>query len=1329
MIRNLTFLRSLTVMAFGVFCLFAFNTSKAQITLGSSPYTQDFNSIGSGLPTGWTVRTGATASNLGTTQTLVTANTVWSNTTGQFQNSASANPPATSSDNTTTQNNNTDRALSVRQTGSFGDPGAAFVLQIANTLGYNSFSLSFDLMSLDGSGTGRTTTWLVDYGFGTTPSSFTTATTSPATLTTSKGTWGTTTVTVNFGSALDNYNGSVWIRIVALSSSSGSGSRPVTGIDDFSLSYSSSPVPNLSVGTLSNQFGNVCINTTSSYESFTVSGTDLDGSSVDVSALSGFTYCLTSGGTYTSTLNLPYTAPTLGSTTVYVKFNPTLVQSYAGNIAVTGGGASTENCVVSSANGVNSAPTTNSGSSSSITQNSATVAGTIPDIGCSSLIDYGIEYSTTMGFANGSGTPVSSTNLSGIDFSSALSGLTLGTTYYYHAYATNSGGTSYGAEQSFTTLNIDAPVATAATNIGIHSFRANWNAVSGATGYFLDVSTSPTFIAPISTDIAYWDFPNNPDDATADGGSVANLSATITTEGGVNAPTFDVAGATTEAATATGWDGGMGTKYWQVIVNTQNYFDLTVSSKQRSSNKGPRDFKLQYKIGAGGTWTDVSGATVTVANDFTSGVLSNVALPAECDNQSSVYLRWIMTSNTSVNNSTVTNAGTSRMDDLFVTGYEGDYVVYNQSESGLFSDITGLNASTTYYYRVRATDGTHTSDNSNVINLTTLGVCDLLAVSAGSNSPVCANATLNLTSNGTGSDGTITGYQWSGPGGYTSSVQNPSVSNPVAGTYTVTVTDDNGCTADNTTNVIVNPLPSQPDPITGAPTSVCPNPTDGPYTLSTSATNATSYHWYLSPGTTGVNFLTADGSNSIDVEFGTTVNSTYVIRVEASNSCGTSAYRSVMVRRTVSTPASVIGNAVACANTNNVAYSCTPVSGADSYEWTISGDATVTGTTENVTVNFGPAWTGGTLCVAAKVGCFTSSTKCMNISSSVSAAAIGAITGTFTACPNAVQTYSVANISGATYNWTTPSNSNITQGAGTNSVEVTFQNNYNNIGNICVTVVSGCGVSTGPKCKTIAPSVPKRPVSITGTSSGLCNGNVNYSVAPQAGMNFQWTTPGTIIGPNNTETINVQYGAFTTGQVCVSAYNACGTSPSRCMIVKGAPIAAASITPGLACANQNVTFTADTTNIQGDFTLTWMYPNTATYVSGGGNTNDITVTWGAAAGNVILMSSNACGSASRVKAVALDNCRFGEENSQPSAFSVYPNPADNYITIEWNATEQGTTHIVLTDITGKMLKQDVVNNNTGINIVSMDVSMLPKGIYMLSAINNNGVMNKRVVIE
>ncbi|MBX7238918.1 MAG: hypothetical protein K1X73_06050, partial [Bacteroidia bacterium] len=53
----------------------------------------------------------------------------------------------------------------------------------------------------------------------------------------------------------------------------------------------SSPI--LSVGSLSNQFGNVCIGTTTAYETFTVSGANLDGSSVDVGTLSGFSYCLT----------------------------------------------------------------------------------------------------------------------------------------------------------------------------------------------------------------------------------------------------------------------------------------------------------------------------------------------------------------------------------------------------------------------------------------------------------------------------------------------------------------------------------------------------------------------------------------------------------------------------------------------------------------------------------------------------------------------------------------------------------------------------------------------------------------------------------------------------------------------------------------------------------------------------------------------------------------------------------------------------------------------------------------------------------------------------
>ncbi|MCA6381841.1 MAG: choice-of-anchor J domain-containing protein [Cytophagales bacterium] len=217
----------------------------AQVTLGTSPYFQDFNSISSGLPTGWSVRTGATASALGTTATLVTTNTAWNSTTGNYRNVAAASGLIATS-TTIDQNNSVNRALAVRQTGSLGDPGAAFVLQVANTAGLTNFQLSFKLQSLDGSVAGRTTTWRVDYGFGATPTSFTTVATTPATLTTSLAaggiSWGSTDVTINFGTTLDNSSDNVWIRVTTLTPSTGSGSRPTSAIDDFQLSYAAGDV-------------------------------------------------------------------------------------------------------------------------------------------------------------------------------------------------------------------------------------------------------------------------------------------------------------------------------------------------------------------------------------------------------------------------------------------------------------------------------------------------------------------------------------------------------------------------------------------------------------------------------------------------------------------------------------------------------------------------------------------------------------------------------------------------------------------------------------------------------------------------------------------------------------------------------------------------------------------------------------------------------------------------------------------------------------------------------------------------------------------------------
>jgi hypothetical protein len=73
---------------------------------------------------------------------------------------------------------------------------------------------------------------------------------------------------------------------------------------------------------------------------------------------------------------------------------------------------------------------------------------------------------------------------------------------------------------------------------------------------------------------------------------------------------------------------------------------------------------------------------------------------------------------------------------------------------------------------------------------------------ASSNSPVSQGATIQLT----GGPDDMESYSWTGPGGWTNSDRNPTrtgATTAMAGTYTLTVTNRNGCTDDDTTNVVV----------------------------------------------------------------------------------------------------------------------------------------------------------------------------------------------------------------------------------------------------------------------------------------------------------------------------------------------------------------------------------------------------------------------------------------------------------------------------------------------------------------------------------------------
>lgn len=99
-------------------------------------------------------------------------------------------------------------------------------------------------------------------------------------------------------------------------------------------------------------------------------------------------------------------------------------------------------------------PTLSTPTSAGVANTTATLGGNITGLGNGTITESGIYYSTTNGFADGTGTKVTGVATSTGAFTVGVSGLTAGTTYYYKAFATNSAGSGYTAQGSFTTTSV-----------------------------------------------------------------------------------------------------------------------------------------------------------------------------------------------------------------------------------------------------------------------------------------------------------------------------------------------------------------------------------------------------------------------------------------------------------------------------------------------------------------------------------------------------------------------------------------------------------------------------------------------------------------------------------------------------------------------------------------------------------------------------------------------------------------------------------------------------------------------------------------------------------
>lgn len=158
---------------------------------------------------------------------------------------------------------------------------------------------------------------------------------------------------------------------------------------------------------------------------------------------------------------------------------------------------------------------------------------------------------------------------------------------------------------------------------------------------------------------------NFPADAGAQAGIAALTSKhTANPVWGTGAFTSPAGCLSSRSLSMSGWTNVPG-DYFQVVVSTVGFTNITLSFNQYSSGTGPRDFQVMYSTD-GSTFTPfatyMSGNAVWTTNVFDLSSITALA------NASAVYIRLVDNSITSAGGGTVGNGGTSRIDNVIVAG-------------------------------------------------------------------------------------------------------------------------------------------------------------------------------------------------------------------------------------------------------------------------------------------------------------------------------------------------------------------------------------------------------------------------------------------------------------------------------------------------------------------------------------------------------------------------------------------------------------------------------------------------------------------------------------
>ena len=574
----------------------------------------------------------------------------------------------------------------------------------------------------------------------------------------------------------------------------------------------------------------------------------------------------------------------------------------------------------------------------------------------------------------------------------------------------------------------------------------------------------------------------------------------------------------------------------------------------------------------------------------------------------------------------------------------------------------------------------------------------LPTVTASSNSPVCIGGTIQLQASGG------TAYAWKGPGGFSSTLANPTrvAAANLAGVYTVTITNATGCSVTNTVNVEVNPF--TPNPVTSN-SPVCEGET-----VTLTASGGGSYQWTCPSGNCPNGFSATSATPSF---IGSSSNDgTYSVTITTPEGCTAKSSIAIVVRPKPKATANA--NGPVCVGEDLTLQA----SGGTTYTWTCpNGNCRFDNSLRNPTFTPNNTNQSGnySVTVTNTYGCSASAAVAVKVNplptvtvSSNSPVCVGG-------------TIRLQATGGGTYLWKGPGGFTSTSPNPTRIAAANLAGTYT----VTVTNNTGCALSSTTIVEVTA--LPIATISTNTDKTVVCGNTPLILSAPlQNGATYQWKRANTAVG-SNTNTLSVTSGGIYKLQVT----NASGCINTDDISITTQPalnaVAAHTITQAQGVATLKLT--ANPAGLKYSWSGPTGFTSTARNPSispvSGSNAGTYTLT--------VTETATACTASATTTVVLEGAARLAAEEEimqeQSIQMVIAPNPTSGKMTVEIRLPMASTIELNWINLSGKTQQQWQSEQSATFHRLEVDVTAFPDGIYFLRAQTGNGQSISEKVIK